>query len=420
MREKTKLSLHWLKVVLVVLAVGAIGTAPNVVIAGGLHDTIKNLYGGDGILLAPPPPGGFSHAPHFQAASLQGLDNLSGSLSSGLGVLALSSSVTGFTFDIERGVPVRTTESLGPLLAERAPTLGARKLNLAFSYTRLDFKRFEGKRLNDLSLTLGHDDSNVDGVLGPPPPFFDFELDEIRVDLDLKIKQDVFAFFATYGLTRSWDIGLVVPIVRSRLRAVANATIIDNSPTTDVHFFDTVPGSDQPRSTGGGEKTGIGDVIVRSKYNFLRNYGDWPDLGVLGQIKLPTGDANNLLGTGETNFLALLIASRSFGPGSETRWLTPHLNLGFEWSTRSVENNLRYAFGLDARVLPELSLATDFLGRWRPDGDGIGDHIVDIALGAKWNPLGTFLINTGVQLPLNRKEGLRANVIWMLGLEYTF
>jgi len=420
MRKKTRLLLHRLKVVLMLLAVAAIGVSPKLAGAGGLQDTIKNLYGGDGILLAPPPPGGFSHAPHFQAASLQGLDRLSGALSSGLGVLALSSSVTGFTFDIERGVPVRTTESLGPLLAERAPTLGARKLNVAFSYTHLDFKRFEGSRLNDLTLTLGHDDSNADGRLGPPPPFFDFELDQIRVDLDLKIKQDVFAFFATYGLTRSWDVGVVLPIVRNRLRAVANATIIDNSPTTNAHFFDTVPGSDQPRSTGGGEKTGIGDVIVRSKYNFLRNYESWPDLSVLGQIKLPTGDQDNLLGTGETNFLALLIASRSFGPGSETRWLTPHLNLGFEWSTRSEENNLRYIVGVDARVLPNLSLATDLLGRWRPQGNGIGDSILDIALGAKWNPVGTFLVNAGVQLPLNRNEGLRANIIWMVGLEYTF
>jgi hypothetical protein len=417
---KTRLLLHWFKVVFMLLAIAAIGISPKGVSAGGLKDTIKNLYGGDGILLAPPPPGGFNHAPHFQAASLQGLDRLNASLSSGLGVLALSSSVTGFTFDIERGVPVRTTESLGPLLAERAPTLGARKLNLAFSYTRIDFKRFEGTKLNDLSLTLGHDDSNVDGRLGPPPTIFDFELDEIRVDLDLKLKQDVFAFFATYGLTRSWDVGLVVPIVRSRLRAVANATIIDNSPITDVHFFDTTPGSDQPRSTGGGEKTGIGDVIVRSKYNFLRNYEAWPDLSILGQVKLPTGDQDNLLGTGETNVLGLLIASRSFGPGSDIRWLTPHFNWGFEWSTSSVESNLRYAAGVDVRLLPSVTLATDVLGRWRPRGNGIGDHIVDIALGAKWNPLDTFLFNAGVQLPLNRNEGLRANVIWMLALEYTF
>jgi hypothetical protein len=60
------------------------------------------------------------------------------------------------------------------------------------------------------------------------------------------------------------------------------------------------------------------------------------------------------------------------------------------------------------------------LGRWRPRGNGIGDHIVDIAFGAKWNPLGTFILNTGVQLPINRSEGLRPNIIWMVGLEYTF
>ena len=409
-----------LKVGLILFVVWAIAS-PELASAGGLKDTVKDLYGGDGILLAPPPPGGFNHAPHFQAASLQGLDDLSTNLSSTLGVLALSSSVTGFTFDVELGVPVRTTESLGPLLAERAPTLGARRLNLAFSYANINFKRFDGKKLNNLSLTLGHDDSNVDGRRGPPPPFFDFELDDIRVDLDMKIKQDIFAFFATYGLTNTWDVGLVVPIVRNRVRAVANATIIDNSPTTDVHFFDTAPGSDQPRSTGGGEATGVGDVILRSKYNFLRNYEDWwPDLSVLGQIKLPTGNPDDLLGTGETNFMALLVASRSFGPGSDIHWLTPHFNLGFEWSTKSLDNNLRYAVGTDARVLPSLTVVTDVLGRWRPRGTGIGDYIVDIALGAKWNPLGTFLINAGIQLPLNRSEGLRPNIIWMLGMEYTF
>ncbi|HEU4343389.1 MAG TPA: hypothetical protein VFU31_17715 [Candidatus Binatia bacterium] len=411
--------LDWLQVVLTISTVFSIGILPTLGSASGLKDTIKNLYGGDGILLAPP-VAGFSHAPHFQVTSLQGLDNLSSALTSGLGVLALGSTVTGFTFDVERGVPVRTTESLGPLLAERAPTLGAGKLNVAFSYSRIDFKRLEGTRLNDLRLIFAHEDSNLDGRLGPPPAAFDFELDQIRVDLDLKIKQDVFAFFATYGLTRSWDVGLVLPLIRNRVRAVANATIVDNSPTTNLHFFDTAPGSDQPRSTGGGEKTGVGDLIVRSKYNFLRNSEAWPDLGILGQIKFPTGDQDNLLGTGETNFLALLIASRSFAAGGDIRWLTPHFNLGFEWSTRREENNLRYAVGLDARVLPTVSLATDVLGRWRPSGDGIGDHIVDIALGAKWNPLGTFVLNTGVQLPINRSEGLRPNIIWMVGLEYTF
>ena len=393
------------------------------VAAGGLKDTVKNLYGGDGITLAPP-VAGFSHVPHFTVSSLGALDSLNTVLTSNLGVFSFNSTVTGFTFDMELGVPVRTTDSLGPLLSERAQTLGARKLNVAFTYTRLDFKRLEGKPLSNLSLTFIHEDSNGDGRLGPPPAFFDFELDEIQVDLDLEIVQDIFAFFATYGLTRTWDVGIVVPIVHSRVRAVALATIIDNSPVTNAHFFDTpplAPGSDLPRSTGGGDETGIGDIILRTKYNFLRNHGAWPDLAILGQVKLPTGNVDDLLGTGETSFKALLIASRSFGPGTETRWLTPHLNLGYELTTGSSEmDNLRYVMGFDARVHPKLTIAVDGLGRWEPSGDGIGDHIVDLALGAKWNPFRSFLLNAGVQIPLNKSEGLRPNIAWTLGLEYTF
>lgn len=410
----------WPKVVVAVFTLCLIWAYPKLANAGQLRNTVKDLYGGDGILLAPP-VAGFSHAPHFAVSSLQGLDNLNASLSSGIGILALNSTVTGFTFDIERGVPVRTTDSLGPLLSERAVTLGARKLNLAFSYTNVDFKRLEGKRLDNLKLILRHEDSNGDGRLGPPPPVFDFELDEIRVNLDLKIKQDIFAFFATYGLTERWDVGLVLPIVHTRVKAVANARIIDNSPTTDVHFFDTAPGADRPRSTGGGDKTGLGDVILRTKYNLLRSHDTLPDFGVAGQIKLPTGDHKNLLGTGETDFLALLIASRSFAPGAETRWLTPHVNLGFEWTTGSSEqNSLRYILGFDARVHERVTLAIDSLGRWRPKGNGIGDHIIDLAVGAKWNPVANFVLNSGVQLPLNRSEGLRPNLIWTVGLEYTF
>ena len=388
--------------------------------ARGLRDTVENLYGGDGILLAPAAPP-FSHAPHFIASSLQGLDNLSAALSSSVGILALNSTVAGFTFDIERGIPVRTTESFGPLLTERATTIGARKVNVAFAYSRIDFKRLEGKRLSSLSLDFLHEDTNGDGRRGPPPAFLDFELDQIKVDLNLKIKQDVFAFFATYGLTPRWDVGMVIPIVHMRLRAAANATIIDNSPTTNVHFFDTAAGSDQPRSTGGGAKTGLGDLVLRTKYNFVRNSERLPDFSILGQVKVPTGAEKDLLGTGDTDFMALLIASRSFAPGTEIPWFTPHVNLGFEWTTgSSSQNNLRYVLGFDARVHERVTIAVDNIGRWRPRGNGIGNHIIDLALGAKWNVVREFILNAGVQLPLNKSEGLRPNLIWTVGLEYTF
>jgi hypothetical protein len=381
--------------------------------AAGLRDTVKNLWP-DGIRLQPTPPPFPSHDPHFLVSSLQGLDTLNTALASSLGLFALNSTVSGFTFDIERGVPVRTTESLGPLLAERAETIGAGKLNVAFTYTRIDFTRFEGKSLDDLTLDFTHEDVNGNGRIDTTGPLA-FESDVIRADLDLDIAEDVFALFATYGLTRTWDVGVVVPIVHVRLRADARASVVRNSAVSSfVHNFG--PLSSPSQASGGGDETGLGDVLLRTKYHFLEKPpGWWPDLAVVGQVKLPTGDEDDLLGTGETNVLALLVASRTVGR------FTPHLNLGYEVTTGgSDQDNLRYIAGVDARVHPRLTAAVDILGRWEPDGDGIGDHIVDIALGVKWNPVGAFLVSGNVMLPLNKDEGLRADVIWTIGVEYTF
>jgi len=393
---------------IVLLALG--GAAPAA--AGDLKNAVRDLFGGDGITLQPTPPPFPSHAPHFTAASLSGLDALGAPITASINTFAFNSTVTAFTFDIERGVPVRTTDSLGPLLAERALTLGAGKLNIGFSYTRVEFTRFQGRDLDNLSLIFAHEDSNNDGRLGGG--VFDFERDQIRVDLDLDIEQDIFALFGTYGITRHWDVGVIVPIVHLTFRADARATIIRNSAvSTGVHNFG--PGGDSPTSRTGGEETGIGDVILRSKYNFLRSRPVWPDLAVVGQIKLPTGDEDRLLGTGETDFLGMLVASKTLGP------VNPHVNVGYEVSTAGhEENRLRYVAGFDARLHQRLSAAVEVIGRWKPEGDGTADHIVDLALGGRWNVFGAFLLNAAVQLPLNRNEGLRPDVIWTVGVDYTF
>lgn len=378
--------------------------------AGSLKNAINDLWGGDGIRLQPTPPPFPSHEPHFTASSLAGLDDLGSAIASNLRAFSFNSTVTAFTFDVERGIPMRTTDSLGPLIGERAVTLGAGRLNLGLAYTRIDYKRFEGRKLDDLELTFQHEDSNGDGIIGVP----EFELDQIRADLDLELEQDIFAFFATYGLTRTWDVGIIVPLVHLRFEVDAEATIVRRSAISAlVHNFG--PNSDPQTSKTGGEETGLGDIVLRSKYNFLRGSASWPDLAVLGQVKLPTGDEDDLLGTGETDFLGLLVASRTFGP------VTPHVNVGYEVSTAgSEENNLRYVAGFDARVHRRAAVALDVLGRWKPDGTGIGDHLVDIAVGGRWNPFGSFLINANVQVPLNRSHGLRADFIWTVGIDYTF
>lgn len=380
--------------------------------AGGLRDTITNLWP-DGIHLQPSPAPFPSHEPHFLASSLQGLDSLNTSLASSLGFLSLNSSSSSFTFDIERGVPVRSTDSLGPLLAERAPTLGKGKLDLAMTYTRIEYSRFQGTSLNKLKLDFQHEDVNGNGIRDTTG-IFSFESDVVEATIDLSITQDIWALFGTYGITRHWDVGIVIPIIHINLRAVGDATIIRNSPnSTLVHNFG--PDSSPSHVSGGGEETGIGDILVRTKYNFLRNQGGWPDLAVLGQVKLPSGDPDNLLGTGHTNFLGMLVASKTYG------FLTPHVNAGYELTTGPREDdNLRYIVGFDAQVHPHVTLVTDLLGRWEPNRTGNGSHLLDMAFGLKVNPVGSFLIGGYAQVPLNRNEGLRANVIWSLAVEYIF
>ena len=171
--------------------------------AGDLKDVVNDLYGGDGILLQAPPPGSPfpSHPPHFQDSSLAGLGNLSNSLLAGFGFFSFNSPVVGFTLDLETGEPSRATESLGPLLTERATTLGQGKLNIGFSVTRIKYTHFEGRPLGDLQVELTHEDVTEDGRLGPPPFFAEFELDTIQIALDLTLEQEFYTFFATYGAT---------------------------------------------------------------------------------------------------------------------------------------------------------------------------------------------------------------------------
>jgi hypothetical protein len=399
----------------ILLVAGSVGRAD----AADLKNTIRNLYGIEGIRVEPSPF--FPVETRFQASSLQGLDQLNNQLTSAIGVPSFNSSVTGFTFDIERGIPVRTTESLGPLLTERATTLGARKLDLTFTYTRVNFTKLQGKDLNDLELIFRRNDVN-EGC-DPNIPQFLARCDIIRAKLKVDLTEDIFALIATYGLTAEWDVGFVVPLIHIRLIATAHAAIFDRSGNPggtqvgDIPIHRFGPNSSQPDASGGGDETGVGDIILRTKYNFLRGYDDLiPDLAFLVELKLPTGDEERLLGTGGTNLTGILVASKTYG-----EWLTPHVNLGYEIDTKDTSQNaIRYALGFDARLLPELTVAAGIIGRAKPDGSGTGDHIVDLSLGVKWNPIKSLILRTNVQIPLDKNSGLRADFIPTVGIEYIF
>jgi hypothetical protein len=420
------------------LAAGFLTLAGFQVQANDLRDFITDLYGGDGIFLPAaegvPTQIAAGHQAHFEGPALAELAELSDGILSGAGIFALNSTVTGVSFDLSTGVPQTVQDSLGPLLSERATTLGDGRWTLGFGYTRQDFKELDGESLSDLQVSLPHQDCCFED----PPPFdpdgqlTGFELDEILLDIDMELKQDVFAIFSNYGVTDKLDVGVVVPIVRLEARARSAATIVYSGPDSvitippcadpngcPVHSFEGDPSvvgqetPDSPISETGDTKTGIGDVILRGKYHFLEDGQSFADMAILLDVTLPTGKEKDLLGTGETQFRGMYILSKQLGR------FTPHLNVGYSVPTGNKKlEKLTYAVGGDARLTPQFTLAADVLGRYNPNVKTIGNHVIDLAIAAKWNPFRdrNVPLNAFVSFPLNN-DGLRADVVWGLGFD---
>lgn len=413
----------------IALATLALACTSQAASAEDLAHFIDDLYGGNGIIL-PPAPGipdfiAAAHQPHFLGeAQIAALSALNKGIVAGAGNFALNSTVAGVSFDLSKGVPVAVNDSLGPLLTERASTLGKGRLSLAFGYSSNDFSELDGEDLGHMQVQLTHQDCCDDATSRPPPDgdLSGFEEDTIQLDIDIDIKQEVYAFFGTYGITDKWDIGAVVPVVSVDASAYSVASIIEAHPDgaseiagNPIHSFATDPSA--AISETGGSETGLGDAVLRTKYQFMsESEGCALDLAVLGQVTLATGDEDNLLGTGESRYKGVFIASKTYG-----RW-TPHVNLGYETSSGDDElDNYSYAVGLDTRINNRFSTAVAVIGRNNPDLEEIGNNLVDAAVSVKWNPFQSrnAPLNAFVKVPLN-DDGLRSDYVWGVGAEIIF
>src|SRR5690348_15082648 len=105
------------------------------VLSKDLDQLIPSLYGGGGITLATQgPPQIAGHRAHFQAATGNALDQLNNQLSRSFSAFPFNSSAGSFAFNFDRDLNtlVNTSDTLGPIFAERAATLGQGKWNVSF------------------------------------------------------------------------------------------------------------------------------------------------------------------------------------------------------------------------------------------------------------------------------------------------
>jgi len=99
-----------------------------------------------------------------------------------------------------------------------------------------------------------------------------------------------------------------------------------------------------------GTSSGLGDVLVRAKGSILRTENVSVALGL--DVRLPTGDAADFLGSGSYGFKPFVAVSL------RNHRIAPHVNVGYQWNGDSIlAGDVRT--GQKARLPRQLSY-----GRW--------------------------------------------------------
>jgi hypothetical protein len=344
----------------------------------------------DGITLPEAGAPGNPHAGHFtlgnptfggsqpgsipDAGAIGAVEAFGDRLRSQFANFPLGSSSGGFTYTYNEqlGTYTRRSASFGPAFTERAVTIGRRQKSLGVNFQHSRFDSFGGENLSDRSITFYLPHTDCCNAAAPPPSALNpgFEGDLIEAALQLKATTDTLAFSAIFGLTDNFDIGVAVPVTHVSMEANVRATIIrlSSGATPLVHTF--VQGQDVAEKifSDSGDATGIGDIVLRSKYNFLTR-GE-TGLAAAVDLRLPTGDADNLLGLGTTQAKLYLIWSQNRGR------LSPHMNVGYTisgsgervaalggYNPLGVSDEFNYAGGVELVVNPQLTIIGDVIGR---------------------------------------------------------
>lgn len=428
---------------LAVLALAVTTGAPAS--ASNLADLIPNLFDQE-IRLAPPGPGFPSHEAHFvdeESRLFEAGSLLNASLVSQLATFPLGSSAGGFTYeyDANLGVFNRTSDSFGPIYAERAQTLGRGKWNAGFNLLAAEYDKLDDVELDGgaLAFPLFHQDTNNDGT---STSLF-FEGDVIQASARLGIETQTAVLFATYGVSDKLDFGVALPFVTVDLDATATLSINALATgTRGIHRF--ADGSSSRTVSASDSASGLGDLVLRGKYRFHDTAKGGLAAGL--DLRLPTGDEDDLLGTGATQAKLYLIASSSMGSFS------PHANLGYTISSGGEEigDEINYALGFDWAAGPKLTFAVDAVGRIVQDAQrvSVGQRQIsfttttggpvqtasvddlefrqdDLSLllgsfGLRWNVTGNLLLSLNALLSLS-SDGLQdEDVIPLIGIDYSF
>jgi hypothetical protein len=318
-----------------------------------------------------------------------------------------SSSGGGFTYRLDPtlGTVIRASDSFGPLFTERSLLAGRGRASFGMSFSSMLFDNIDGRSLRDGTLV-----STASVFRGDTAPF-DIET------VSLRIRTDTMTFNGTVGITDRFDVSAGLPFIRLNLEG---------------QRVDTYRGQELLQATGSASASGLGDVILRARYNVYRVGASGMAVGV--EARLPTGREEDLLGAGSTSYTPRFISSY------EDDRVGIHGEVGYTF--RGVSEALTYAGAVTAVAAPRLTLVGELLGRrLRAVGrlaettlphprlagvdtirltssDETADRLLLVA-GFKWNVASTWLLTANVLRPLTN-VGLNASWVPSVTFDYWF
>ena len=319
----------------------------------------------------------------------------------------IATSSSGFLYRLnpELGTVERATESFGAFFVERAFSPGNGRASFGVSASTTSFDKLDNQPLRDGTLvTTG---SRFPDEAAP------FETES----LTLRVTSSTMTAYASVGITDRFEIGGALPFARLSIEGQR----------VSVYRGETFL-----QASGSATASGVADAAVRAKYTFVnaRDGG----AAILAEVRLPTGDEENLLGSGSAGFRLIGIGALERGP------LMLSGNAGLVRGGISDELNLGAAAAY--AVHPRLSLTAEFLSRTidelrpllltsqphptrlgvqtiRLTGGEPGETVASGVAGFKWNPSGTLVFGANVRWNFTT-AGLTAPLTPSLALEYDF
>jgi hypothetical protein len=376
-------------------------------------------------------------------------EQLAGSINIGIATqvsqLPLASASAGTVEVYKAGVP-ETFNNLGPILTDRAQTVGKHRFFLGATASQFVFTHIDGTSLGALPFAF---ESTAFGPCSPspctPPVLTNTFTTE---DTNLEFKIDQFIAVATFGITNRVDISAVVPVEYVSLGAT---TYNSKSYTVNPNGNLVYPQYSNPNTYAAGTASGVGDIEFNGKGSLWA--GEHATVAAAVNVRVPTGDDLNYLGSGSWGVNPYLVYSF-------LAKVSPHVKIGYQWNTAtelnpsyssqgafaknvSLPGGLQYDGGADWAAFKHLTIAADVLGNQFLNTPRLVPTTTTITISGQTTQLNTSItgnssytinnLSTGLKISAYRdlvfsgnvliqlnNNGLRSRPTPLVGMSYKF